>query len=164
MYHIVLCSRPQRPCSQQVQRIDTLVVLLQAEDAEAAVKSLEKEVRRLQEEHAARNAGLTSQIAALTAEKAAVERRMAAQVQRSLDAQPPQAILAHIAAPPPRTNGSGCIGNTLVFPKTKYSVADFDVCVRIGNWTRTALQGPSWEGLWLLGSSCTHARQCSEAA
>ena len=46
------------------------------------MKSLEKEVRRLQEEHAARNADLTSQIAALTAEKAAVERRMAAQVRR----------------------------------------------------------------------------------
>ena len=48
------------------------------------MKSLEKEVRRLQEQHAARNADLTSQIAALTAEKAAVERRMAAQVRSCL--------------------------------------------------------------------------------
>ncbi len=53
---------------------------VQARVAEAAVQSLEKDVKRLQEEKAARSADLTSQIAALTAEKAAVERRMAAKV------------------------------------------------------------------------------------
>ncbi len=43
-------------------------------------KSLEKQVKKLQQEHAARNADLTSQIAALTAAKAAVERQLASQV------------------------------------------------------------------------------------
>ena len=54
---------------------------LQAKDAEATIKALETELKALQEKHAAGNADLTSQIAALTSEKAGVERRLAAQVQ-----------------------------------------------------------------------------------
>ena len=53
---------------------------MQDNDAESTIKHIEQELKALQEKHAAKNADLTSQIAALTSEKAGVERRLAAQV------------------------------------------------------------------------------------
>ena len=53
---------------------------MQAKDSEATIKALEGELKALQEKHGARNADMPSQIAALTSEKAGVERRLADQV------------------------------------------------------------------------------------